>query len=332
MNLIFYDFEVTPNFWCLTTIEYPKKRMKQFSSDYDTGHGDRIALEHFFRDHALDIWVGYNNKHYDQYIMKAILFDMDPWDVSRFIVEQNQPGWKYSGLFGSHTMINYDCMDGYRSLKELEGFMGENIKETPIDFHTEGELSKKQIQKMFEYNQHDVEQTIHVFFSNLSNFEAIVNLVSTYGLRLTAVSRTKAQLVGDILSCTPKDFDDEWEIGFVDTLEIKKYSHIVNWFKNSNNFKDGQKLNIHVAGVPHTFGLGGVHGAVEKFHGKGLFVHVDVASMYPSIMIRYNLLSRCVTKPELFKEIYDTRIRLKKEGKKKEQAPLKIVLNTMGSM
>ena len=84
-----------------------------------------------------------------------------------------------------------------------------------------------------------------------------------------------------------------------------------------------------MAGVLHTFGLGGIHGAVEKFHGKGLFVHVDVGSMYPSIMIRYNLLSRSVTKPELFKEIYRKRLELKAAGKKKEQAPYKIILNSM---
>ena len=46
-------------------------------------------------------------------------------------------------------------------------------------------------------------------------------------------------------------------------------------------------------------------------------------------MIVYGLLSRSVTKPELFKEIRDMRLALKKAGKKKEQAPYKIIINAM---
>lgn len=44
-------------------------------------------------------------------------------------------------------------------------------------------------------------------------------------------------------------------------------------------------------------------------------------------MIFHNLLTRNSRRPEKFKQIYDRRIELKKAGKKKEQAPLKIVIN-----
>ena len=37
-----------------------------------------------------------------------------------------------------------------------------------------------------------------------------------------------------------------------------------------------------IAGVPHQFGWGGVHGAVDKYHGEGYFLNMDVASLYPS--------------------------------------------------
>lgn len=50
-------------------------------------------------------------------------------------------------------------------------------------------------------------------------------------------------------------------------------------------------------------------------------------------MIKYNWLSRNCQKPELYKQIYEERLKLKAEGKKAEQAPLKIVLNaTYGIM
>ena len=45
-------------------------------------------------------------------------------------------------------------------------------------------------------------------------------------------------------------------------------------------------------------------------------------------MIEYDLLTRNCKEPQKFKEIYDKRLALKQAGKKKEQAPYKIVLNS----
>ena len=45
-------------------------------------------------------------------------------------------------------------------------------------------------------------------------------------------------------------------------------------------------------------------------------------------MIQHNLLTRQSREPELFTEIYNKRVELKKAGKKEEQAPYKIILNS----
>jgi DNA polymerase len=91
---------------------------------------------------------------------------------------------------------------------------------------------------------------------------------------------------------------------------------------------DGDKLEITISGVPHTFALGGIHGAVKRYHKKGQLLHIDVTSYYPSIMIQHNLLTRQSQEPKLFEEIYNKRVELKKAGKKQEQAPYKIILNS----
>lgn len=322
MNLCFYDYEVFPKYWCVTFITYPQGEVIQIEED-----SQKVC--DFYNAHVNDIFIGYNNKHYDQWIMKSTMAGFKPQQMNYWLIDLEKPGWKFSSLLNQFNMINYDCLDGYRSLKELEGFMGEQIKETPIDFTTERELTREEKNLVLKYNLHDVVQTINVFFEDTSNFEAMVQLVSTYKLPISYIGKTKAGIVAEILGCKPVKFDDEWNISIVDTLKIRKYQNIVRWFSDPANYKLGQKLNVHVAGVPHTFGLGGAHGAVEKFHGKGLFVHVDVESMYPSIMIRYDLLSRAVTHKELFTEIRDTRLKLKKAGKKKEQAPYKIIVNSM---
>jgi DNA polymerase len=92
-----------------------------------------------------------------------------------------------------------------------------------------------------------------------------------------------------------------------------------------------------MAGIPMTFGWGGCHGAVKNYHAKGYFLNMDVGSLYPSIMINFpeDCFSRAVPKEgyERFKEIKRVRLELKHQGKKKEQAPYKIVLNgTYGAM
>jgi DNA polymerase elongation subunit (family B) len=53
----------------------------------------------------------------------------------------------------------------------------------------------------------------------------------------------------------------------------------------------------------------------------------DVASLYTSMMIEYNCLSRNVPHPEIFKQIRDKRIELKR-AKNPMQKPYKIVLNS----
>lgn len=322
MKLVFYDYEVMRHYWCVTFAVLPDAESFFIEED-------KQALIKFYEEHKEDVWIGYNSRNYDVYITKGIVCGFDPFQVSNYIIEFGNKGWTFSDLFKYVPIYNYDVMDKFTSLKQLEGFMGDNIRETPIPFDIDRPLTKEEKLLVRQYNEHDVEETMKVFFERKNNFDAHLHLIKQYNLPLSYMNKTQADLVGKILGCTKVNYNDEWDISLVPTLKIKKYSSIVNWYKNPKNYKDNQKLNVHVAGVLHTFGLGGLHGALEKYHGKGLLLHVDVDSMYPSIMIKYDLLSRAVKSKELFKEIYDTRMSLKRAGKKKEQAPYKIILNSM---
>lgn len=322
MKLVFHDYEVMMHHWCVTFAILPDEESVYIENDPQ-------ALISFYEEHKEDIWIGYNSRNYDVYITKGIVCGFDPYQVSNYIIGFENKGWTFSDLFKYVPIYNYDVMDKFTSLKQLEGFMGDNIRETPIPFDIDRPLTKEEKLLVRQYNEHDVEETMKVFFERKANFDAHLHLIKQYDLPLSYMNKTQADLVGRILGCQKVNFNDEWDISLVPTLKIRKYQSIVNWYKNPNNYKNNQKLNIHVAGVLHTFGLGGLHGALEQYHGKGLLLHVDVDSMYPSIMIRYDLLSRAVTKKDLFKEIYDTRMKLKRAGKKREQAPYKIILNSM---
>ena len=60
---------------------------------------------------------------------------------------------------------------------------------------------------------------------------------------------------------------------------------------------------------------------------------MDVTSLYPSLMIEYDLLSRSVPKPENFKEVYQKNLDLKAAGRKAEREAYKLTCNsTYGAM
>ena len=317
--MIFYDFEVFVKDWLVVFID-PSKRKETVIVN------DRELLTSFYEEHKDDIWAGFNSRHYDQYILKAILLGMNPKMVNDKIIIDGIDGWRISDAFREIPLNNYDVMTGVdRGLKYFEGSLGNSIEESSIPFDIDRKLTEAEINETIEYCRHDVEQTIEVFMERISDFNAQLGLLQMFDLPLSEISRTKVQLSARILEASKRSYDDEFEIDFPSTMKIQKYQSVVDWYKTPENLDYSKSLEIEVAGVPHSFGWGGVHGAIKNYEGEGHFINMDVASLYPSLMINYDLLSRSC-KPEKFKEIVDTRLRYKAE-KNPLQAPLKIVIN-----
>lgn len=318
----FYDFEVFKEDWLVVIIN-------PYTEEKAVIVNDNMALECYYAEHMDDIWVGYNSRHYDQYILKAIMLGIDPKLLNDYIIVDKQSGWSYSPEFRKIQLYNYDVAkinDG--GLKTLEAFMGNDIRETSVPFDIDRKLTDEEIAETIKYCTHDVEQTIEVFMHRKSDFDAHMALITTFGLPMSDITKTQVQLSAKILNCRRQDRDDEWDVQFVSSLRLHKYTVVKTWFEREIAKKQySDPLKIDIASVPHVFGWGGVHGAITQYHGKGLFLHVDVTSYYPSEMIEYGFLTRNSQTPEKFKEIYDTRVTLKKAGKKAEQAPYKIVLN-----
>lgn len=326
ITILFYDFEVFKEDWLAVILDVTTQKEHIIINDAD-------KLEKFYKAHRRDIWVGYNSRGYDQYILRAILCGFNPKEVNDFIIVQGKKGWQFSSLFRKFPLNNYDVFltnDG--GLKSLEGFMGNNIKETSVPFNIDRKLTEEELQETVKYCRYDVEQTIEVFIQRKEEFESHLSLIKAFNLPLSYISKTKAQLSAIILGAVKQRHNDEFEISLPDTLKVEKYKHIVNWYKNPLNRDYAKVLNVDVAGVPHVFAWGGLHGAIDKYHGEGYFINIDVASYYPALMIEYDWLSRNIADPSKFKEIRDKRLVMKAE-KNPMQQPYKIVLNsTYGAM
>ena len=325
--MVFYDFEVFKYDWLVVFIDLTEKKETVIINNPE-------QLRNFYESHKGTIWAGYNSRNYDQYILKGILCGFNPKDVNDWIIVEDKPGYRFSSLFRNFPVINYDVMPNPPiSLKTLEAFMGHSIKETSIPFNIDRPLTEEELRETVKYCRHDVEETVEVWLRRKEDeFDAQMSLVKAFHLPASDIGRTKAQLSAKILGAVYRDNDDEFELQLPETLRIEKYTEVLNWYKNPLNRDYSKTLEIDIAGVPHVFAWGGLHGAIPQYFGEGSFINVDVASYYPSLMLVYKWLSRNVADPGKYAEIYHTRLKLKAE-KNPMQQPYKIVLNsTYGAM
>lgn len=323
--LRFIDFEVFAHDWMCVIIT-PE------TQETVTVVNDASLLREMHQKSGNDVWVGFNIRWYDQYIFKAILLGLDPKKVNDWIVVKGRDGWQYTSMFQNVPLVFYDVMTSLdRGLKYFEGSMGNSIEETSVPFDIDRKLTPQEIADVIGYCTHDVEQTIEVFIRRKADFEAQVGLLRMFNLPLEDISKTKVRLSAEVLEARRRSYDDEFDISFPETLRLDRYRNVLEWYMDWRNRDYSKSLEIEVDGVPHVFGWGGVHGARVNWHGTGRFINMDVTSLYPSLMIRYNLHSRSCN-PQKYVDIYHRRIEYKKE-RNPLQAPLKIVLNgTYGAM
>ena len=323
--MIFYDFEVFLYDWLVVIYDMVNRKENIIVNNAE-------ELKKFFEEHKNDVWIGYNSRHYDQFILKGILCDFNPKEINDWIIVDKKSGYQFSDLFRKIQVNNFDIMTSFHSLKQLEGFMGNNIKESSIPFDVERKLTDDELKETIKYCKHDVQQTIKVFMNRKSEFESQMQLLNLFKLPLSYISKTKVQLSAVILEASKKTRNDEFDIEFPNTLKVKKYKDIVDWYKNPVNMDYSKELVRYVADVEHIFAWGGLHGAIPNYIDEGKFLNIDVASYYPSLMIEYGWGSRNMANPDKFKEIKELRLKYKAE-KNPLQAPLKIVINgTYGAM
>lgn len=323
--LNFFDFEVFKHLWTVTIINPLTKEECVIVNDAE-------KLREHYKLHKDEIYVGFNNRGYDDWIFKGILLNFDPWKINEHIIVKGRKGWEFSSLFKKVVLNSFDCMVGFNGLKTLEAFLGMDIRETTIPFDYDGEFTPDMIQEVLKYNRHDVLATIEVFLARKSEFDSYMGLIKLFDLPLSYLSKSKAQLAASILGAKKTRHKDDFDISIPPTIDIKKYRNVINFFENDWDYDTDYETII--AGVPHVYGTGGIHGAIQNYFGEGEYLHVDVNSYYPAIMIEYPeyCMSRTGASLEKFIEIRDSRIAYKKQKNPMADA-LKIVINsTYGAM
>ncbi|EOI9112049.1 hypothetical protein ACMX6P_000487 [Listeria monocytogenes] len=323
--MIFYDFEVFKYDWMVCIVDTNTRKAQSFINDNE-------GFKSFYEKNKYEIWVGFNSRHYDQFILRAVILDLDLKELNDYIIKKRISGWKFSQLFYKVQLFNYDAkLSRDKSLKQLEAFMGHDIQETSVPFDIERKLTNQELKDVEKYCLHDVYETIEVFMKESTEFNSHLALIQEFNLPIKHISKTQAQLAAIILDAKKQqDLEDDYDIILPTTLDIKKYSYVIDYFKSYN--KDIRKnLKTDIADVKHVFAEGGVHGAKKNYvhtcQSDELIIMADVDQLYPTMMIEYDLLSRGVSRPEKFEKILETSLKLKAEGRKKEREPYKRICN-----
>lgn len=282
-EVIGYDFEVFKYNWLVVFIN-------KETNEKTVIINNPTELKDFYIKHKEAVFVGYNSRNYDQFIFKGILCSQNPAEINHELIVNGKRGYSIVPKGKQYPINNYDVSDIQHSLKQLEAFMGHTIKETSVDFTLDRPLTDEEITETVKYCTHDVSECLKVLEYKSGDFEAQFSLIDAFNLPFEMFNMTKAQLSANILGAVKQHtMDDEFEFSIPNTLVLgEKYQFIVDWFKNPKNwsyktathsYETGHKreLSCMVAGVPHVFAYGGVHGAIPNYHAKGIILCCDVA-------------------------------------------------------
>lgn len=339
MKIIVYDIEVFAFDWVVVFLDVATGKYSVFHNDND---GVRSVMSQ-----PGYIFCGFNNKHYDNHIVKAICCGADPTlvkQVNDFIIVQERPGWEHYFIRKNRFWFDsFDLMDDTQvgtSLKHIEAHLGVNIEETEVDFNLDRPLTPEELESTIRYCKWDVYYTAKLLALRKGYLDAKLNVGRAIGLSdQKALYMTNARLTAEALKAEYVQRYDEREYRYPENLD-KSYipPEVIGFFDrlHDKTITDKElfssKLTLDVDGGEAVIGFGGIHHAQTNYReiatGTRVIRNFDVASLYPSLMVYNGYTSRNIPSSEIFENFYHTRLNAKKNGDKKTANTLKLILNT----
>ena len=315
------------------------------TGEYTVFHNDNDGVRDFITEDA--IYCGFNTKHYDTHIIKAICTGFSPEEVKQvndWIIAGNQ-GWQCPLLEGIWFKFNnvdiFDDVQKGLSLKAIEGHLGMNIEETDVDFNLDRPLTTVEILLTIKYCKHDVDATEKLTELRKDYLQTKLNLSKRANIdTVKALSSTNAKLTALMLNAQKVARTDGREYVIPDEVDQSLIpDKVLAFFDTIHDMSipDDELFstccNVTIGNMPCKYAWGGVHGSLTGFHAKAQGTRViqnrDVSSLYPSLIEEYNYLSRNVPNPQLFYDIKKDRIHAKHIGDKQTATDLKLPLNTV---
>lgn len=339
MRIIVYDIEVFAWDWIVVFYDTADNSWSVF-------HNDNEGVRNYMLRSG-QIFCGFNNKHYDNHIVKAICCGASPAmvkEINDFIIISERPGWEHWFLRQNRFWFDsFDLMDDTQvgtSLKHIEAHLGWNIEETQVDFNITRPLTEDELESTIFYCKWDVKATAKLLTLRKDYLQAKLNVARTKGIPDTkALYMTNARLTAAFLEATATPRYDERNYVYPDNLDRSLIPSIVLAFFDQiqdptipSDVLFNTKLKFIVDGAEAIVGFGGIHHARPNYSevscGTRVIRNYDVASLYPSLMVNNGYTSRNIPSAATFEEVYHRRLKAKSSGDKHTANTLKLILNT----
>lgn len=267
--------------------------------------------------------------------------------------------WKYANYFESMDLLTMMFSSKLRvGLKSMQITMKyENVQEYDGDFNSF--LPKDKIDEMISYNINDVNSTCALFAQLVEKGDIDLRLFieKEYGFNALSMDSVKfgetllAKKVCEELHINKRQLEQMRSP--MDNIPLKdvilpfikyknpKFQEALEDMKKqvvSSIKKPGEKNyenKFVVSNVRYSIGVGGIH----SLNDPRIYVpkedeylgHLDVASMYPSFIVRYGWFPRHLGKAglDVYTQIYNERLQAKHSGQKRKNLALKLVLNSV---
>lgn len=337
MRLIVYDVEVFCEDWLVIFKDIE-------TGKYTCVHNDNEELKECISEDC--IHIGFNSKHYDQFIIKAICCGFTPQEVKQvndFIIGGGQ-GWECPMLrdffFRFNNVDIKDDMQMGLSLKAIEGHLGLSVEESTVPFDIDRPLTEEELKETAKYCIHDVDTTEKLVELRKDYLKNKIHIGKLAGLdEVKAMGMTNAKLTAALLKAEQKPHDDERKYVYPPNLK-REYipQEVFDFFdrmydpeiSDKELFSDKQTFSI--GDCPGVVGYGGIHAAIPNYFfvetEDRVIRNKDVASYYPHLMTLCGYTSRNIPSAKVFEDVLETRMKAKASGDKATANALKLVVNT----
>lgn len=340
MRIIIFDCEVFAHDWIFV--------FKELNGGFlCVSHNNNDEVEQFL---ALDgiCLCGFNNKHYDNFILSAVVNGATPEqikEINDYIIVEEKNGWEHPFIQQNRTFFdNFDLMDDTQqgtSLKSVEAHLGMSIEETEVDFNIARSLTPEELELTIRYCKFDVQATEKLLEVRKDYLQTKLNLGARAGIPAAkALNMTNAKITAAMLQAKRREWKDGRDFVYPPNLDLSLIPNEILDFFNTIHDKSipdevlfKTSIEVVIGGMKCKYAWGGAHGSVLCYYEEAtenrIIQNRDVSSLYPSLIELYHYLSRNVPDPELFYAIRRERIEAKHNGNKRLAKDLKLPLNTV---
>lgn len=353
MTIYIYDIEVFSDDWIVVF------RNPEAENNHIVIHNDNYHLKSFL-DQPDIVIGGFNNKHYDNWVLLTMLLGGSNIEVKRhsdFVIGGGN-AWEFPFIqFQKLPFKSFDLRDDIPdpgiSLKSIEGNLKLPIVESSVPFDINRKLTAEELAEVIRYCKYDVDSTVALYKERKEDYlDAKVLVAEMYNVPPDeALGLTNAKLSAKVLEANFVKRDDERNYVIPDNIDVDSIPKIVLDFflqirdksipdaklfgagKGSKGMTLDIILRTSYGSCPVTYAWGGVHGAkpcvtVEETTNR-VIVNQDVGSLYPNSMINFGYCSRSMKDPDAYVKLVRKRLGYKKAGDKLRANALKLVVNTV---